>query len=133
MRATTQPSIKMTEADMEGLWSLAKSNFRGNPELTSFLVDEIARATLVEPERTRNVVTMNSWVEFYYGLANQILKVQLVYPAEADITKGKMSVMTPIGAALIGLSEGQRMEWRTWGGSKQNLMVLKVDHSSSQK
>ena len=68
MRATTQPPIKMTASDTEGLWSLAKSNLRGNPELTSFLVDEIARATLVEPERTRNVVTMNSWVEFYYGL-----------------------------------------------------------------
>ena len=48
-----------------------KVNFSGNPELTSFLVDEIARATLVEPERTRNVVTMNSWVEFYYDLDDQ--------------------------------------------------------------
>ena len=123
----------MTASDAEGLRSLAKSNLRGNPELTSFLVDEIARATLVEPERTRNVVTMNSWVEFYYELDDQIRRVQLVYPAEADFTKGKISVMTPIGVALIGLSEGQCIEWRTLGGSKQNLMVLKVDHSSSQR
>ena len=99
MLATTQPPIKMTASDAEGLWSLAKSNLRGNPELTSFLIDEIARATLVEPERTHNVVTMNSWVEFYYGLDDQIRKVQLVYPAEADFTKGKISVMTPIGVA----------------------------------
>ena len=75
---------------------------------------------------------MNSWVEFYYGLDDQIRKVQLVYPAEADFTKGKISVMTPIGVALIGLSEGQSIEWHTLGDSKQNLMVLKVDHSFSQ-
>ena len=64
MLATTRPPIKMTASDAEGLWSLAKSNLRGKPELTSFLIDEIARATLVEPERARNAVTMNSWDEF---------------------------------------------------------------------
>jgi regulator of nucleoside diphosphate kinase len=90
------------------------------------LVGEIARAELVDADVTHDVVTMNSWVEFRYSLTDQIRRAQLVYPAETDISMGKISVMTPIGAALIGLSEGQSIEWRTLQGDKRDLTVLKV-------
>ncbi len=73
------------------------------------------------------------WVEFHYGLTNQIRTVQLVYPAAADVKVGKVSVMTPVGAALVGLSEAQSIEWRTLQGCTRNLKVLKVHPSIVQE
>jgi regulator of nucleoside diphosphate kinase len=125
-----EPAIKMTASDVEGLWSLAEANLHGNPELAEILIGEITRATLVGAEVARDVVTMNSWVEFRYGLTNQTRKVQLVYPAQANISAGKISVMTPIGTALIGLSEGQSIEWRAPQSGKRSLTVLKVHPQS---
>jgi len=131
MLPTVAPTIKMTRSDASGLLSLAKANLRGSPEITSFLIGEIARATLVEPDEARQVVTMNSCVEFYYSLTSQIRKVQLVYPTEADVEKGKISVMTPIGVALIGLSKGQSIEWRTVTGMERSLLVLEINDDKS--
>ena len=68
---SNQPPIKMTASDVEGLWSLAETSLRGHPELTEFLVGEIARAKLVDADVAHDLVTMNSWVEFRYGLTNQ--------------------------------------------------------------
>lgn len=121
------PTIKMTRSDASRLLSLAMANLRGSPDITGFLIGEIARATLVEPDEARQVVTMNSCVEFYYSLTSQIRKVQLVYPTEADIEQGKISVMTPIGAALIGLSKGQSIQWRTVTGMERSLLVIEID------
>jgi regulator of nucleoside diphosphate kinase len=50
----------------------------------------------------------------------------LVYPHEADVTAGKISVLTPIGAALIGLSVSQSIEWETNLGDRRSLTVLRV-------
>jgi regulator of nucleoside diphosphate kinase len=116
----------MIESDAERLWALAEANLRGNAEVADFLVGEIKRASLVDADTIRDVVTMNSWVEFHYSLTNQTRTVQLVYPADADITVGKLSVMTPVGAALVGLSKSQSIEWRTLQGCTRNLTVLNV-------
>jgi regulator of nucleoside diphosphate kinase len=51
---------------------------------------------------------------------------QLVYPGEADISEGKVSVLTPIGAALIGLSEGQSIPWTARDGRELSLTVERV-------
>ena len=53
--------------------------------------------------------------------------VTLVYPREADIAEGKVSVLTLIGTALIGLAEGQSILWQTRTGASKRLTVLKVD------
>jgi len=52
--------------------------------------------------------------------------VTLVYPEEADVEAGKISVLTPIGAALIGLSAGQTIEFRIPGGRWRSLTLLKA-------
>lgn len=94
---------------------------------------ELTRASIVPPDDARNVVTMHSWVTFHYGLTDQIRSVQLVYPSKANISEGKISVMTPIGVALIGLSEGQRIAWQTPLGSKRSVRVLKVLRGPQEK
>jgi regulator of nucleoside diphosphate kinase len=126
MLPVVEPTLKMTRSDAFELMSLAKANLRGSPDISSFLIGEIGRAALVERDETRNVVTMNSYVEFFYGLTDQRRTVKLVYPSEADVAKAKISVMTPIGAALIGLSKGQSIEWRTSRGGHRFLKVIEV-------
>jgi regulator of nucleoside diphosphate kinase len=54
-------------------------------------------------------------------------RVELVFPGEADIGAGKISILTPIGTALIGLSEGQSIAWTARDGSERHLTVLKVE------
>jgi regulator of nucleoside diphosphate kinase len=52
--------------------------------------------------------------------------VTLVYPHEADLDAGRISVLTPVGAALIGLSVGQSIEWQSPTGGWRSLTVLRV-------
>ena len=56
-----------------------------------------------------------------------------MYPEYADILNGKVSVLTPVGAALIGLSEGQAMEWHTLDGERKTLTVLKVHQPEASR
>jgi regulator of nucleoside diphosphate kinase len=73
-----------------------------------------------------NVVQMGSTVEFATeeGVTRRIT---LVFPGQADITAARISVVTPIGAALIGLSEGQSIAWSTRDGRERRLTVLAVE------
>jgi regulator of nucleoside diphosphate kinase len=69
---------------------------------------------------------MGSTVQFKSDDGQQ-RRVILVFPGEADISQGKISVLTPVGAALIGLSEGQSIMWTTRDGRDQQLTVLAVE------
>jgi regulator of nucleoside diphosphate kinase len=72
------------------------------------------------------LVTMGSKVSFRDDTTGQERTVLLVYPDEADVSEGKISVLTPIGAALIGLSIGQSIEWQTPAGGWRSLTVLRA-------
>lgn len=74
-----------------------------------------------------DVITMSSRVVFTDD-AGETHDVTLVYPEEADMEKSRLSVLTPVGAALIGLKVGQSIEWRTRLGEERTLTVLKVSH-----
>jgi regulator of nucleoside diphosphate kinase len=69
---------------------------------------------------------MGSIVRFRDDTTAQTREVTLVYPDRADIAAGRVSVLTPIGAALIGLSEGQTINWQTPAGDWRPLTVLSV-------
>ena len=69
---------------------------------------------------------MGSRVDFRDNSTGRTQSVTLVYPGEAHIEQGKVSILTPIGAALIGLSEGQSINWATWTGETRRLTVLEV-------
>jgi regulator of nucleoside diphosphate kinase len=92
-----------------------------------FLAMEIERARLIEPEAAGSeLVTMNARVRFRDDVTGQERTVTLVYPGEADIAEGRLSVLTPVGAALIGLSTGQSIEWRNPAGGARSLTVIAV-------
>ncbi len=77
-----------------------------------------------------NIVTMGAVVEYRSG-AGEHRRVELVFPVEADIAKNKVSILTPIGAALIGLSAGQSIGWTARDGRAQQLTVIRVEQPSS--
>ncbi|TDR90354.1 nucleoside diphosphate kinase regulator [Enterovirga rhinocerotis] len=121
-----RPKITLTRSDHARLTALAN----GLPDQSSALADEL----LFELERARivkdgslgpKIVRVGSTLSFRpdNGPART---VTLVYPPDADIERSRISVMTPIGAALIGLSEGQSIDWRDRTGGAHVLEVLDV-------
>src|SRR5690606_25599508 len=72
-----------------------------------------------------NLVTMNSQVTYENLHSGKKHTVWLVYPRDANIRENKISVLAPLGSALLGLSEGQEVEWLMPGGARR-LKILDV-------
>ncbi len=125
-RRSGKPAIMIGKTDHERLSNLATDSLDRMPSVADELLGELERARIVRPEAIpANVVTMGSVLE-YRADTGQQRQVTLVYPAEADIAAGKVSILTPIGTALIGLSEGQSIEWTARDARVHRLTVLSV-------
>ncbi|WP_411901978.1 nucleoside diphosphate kinase regulator [Methylorubrum thiocyanatum] len=125
--ARSKPRIKMTADDHERLSRLAASAMDRAPEVASFLSDELDRVQIVRGGTAEgDFARMGSRVDFRDNSTGRMQSVTLVYPGEADIEQGKVSILTPIGAALIGLSKGQSIDWATRTGEIRRLTVLEV-------
>jgi regulator of nucleoside diphosphate kinase len=121
------PPITLTLGDFERLDRLAAAAADRFPRAAHFLGREIERANLVEPtEAPKGLVGMGTTLEYRDDTTGQVRTVTLVYPDEADLAAGKISVLSPIGAALIGLSVGQSIEWQSPAGGLRSLTVLQV-------
>lgn len=91
------------------------------------LAEELERASVVADDSFRSATArMHSTVSYRDEMACEGNIVQLVYPHEADGDSGRLSVLTPIGAALIGMSEGQRILWTDGQGRRGALAVEEV-------
>ncbi|WP_334446656.1 GreA/GreB family elongation factor [Bradyrhizobium sp. AZCC 1610] len=87
-------------------------NARLFPRAARFLAREIDRASVVpDSNELRNVVRMGSEVTYHDEETGEVRNVRLVYPHEADISHGRISVLAPVGTALVGLSVGQAVEF----------------------
>ena len=121
------PPITLTPEDCGRLSQLADDGLASFPQAAEFLAREVDRAHLAPLSHPLlGLVRMGSRVEFRDDVTGQVRIMTLVYPEDADISAGRISVLTPIGAALIGLSIGQSIEWRTPGGGVRSLTVLSV-------
>lgn len=122
-----KPQITVSEVDYDRLAGLADAARDRAPEVVEELRLEIDRARVVPIEAMpADVIRMGSIVEFRSDTSQQG-RVTLVYPAEADIAKGRVSILTPIGAALIGLSSGQSIAWTARDGRRHELTVVSVE------
>jgi regulator of nucleoside diphosphate kinase len=127
------PPITLNTVDAERLLRLADIARRRFPAAAEFLSREVERANVVSPpQMLPGVVAMGSEVEFRDDTTGQVRRVTLVYPHEADVSAGRISVLTPIGAALIGLSVSQSIEWETLLGERRSLTVLSVGSGSAR-
>ncbi len=122
------PPIVLTRSDAEKLTRLADHATGQFAQAGDFLSREIDRADIIEEfQRLPGLVAMGSRVTFRDDVTSQVRTVTLVYPDEADLAEGKISVLTPVGAALIGLSVNQSIEWETVSGGRRSLTVLTVE------
>jgi len=122
-----RPRIHMITDEAEALTDLAISAEHHMPEVSDLLLTEISRAHLHPAEKIgSDVVTMGATVTFTDEASGRSRTVRLVYPAEADIEAGRISILTPIGAALIGLSEGQSIVWPDRNGRERTLTIQQV-------
>lgn len=121
-----KPKIVVSDIDHERLTILAGNVSEKLEEVAEELLQELDRAKVVPQKKlTADVVHMGSTVEFRSNDGHE-RKVTLVYPGEADIAQGKISILTPIGTALIGLTPGQSMSWIARDGKAHELSVLSV-------
>lgn len=99
-----------------------------NSEIADLLEEELSRAVLVsDDDLPNNVVSMNSTVKFQDLENGKESLVMLVYPPDADIDNNKISILTPVGSALIGLQVGQMINWPFPGGKEKKLKVISVE------
>jgi regulator of nucleoside diphosphate kinase len=122
-----KPAITISRSDHEALVRLADSIAERNPAVFEELTAELDRARVVTDNHLReDVVRMGSTLR-YMTDSGEDRTVTLVFPAEADISAGKVSILTPIGAALIGLSAGQSIDWEARDGRIHRLTVESVE------
>ena len=122
-----KPAISITRSDYERLSRLAQSYASRNSDVADDLLAELDRARVVRDGRiASDTVHMGSTLRFTSDLGED-MRVTLVFPGEADIAEGKISILTPIGTALIGLSAGQSIDWTARDGRIHRLKVESVE------
>lgn len=128
METRANPPIVISADDYSRLASLAKATLARYPaDDAQLLLDELHRADVVPPHSIpERVVCMNSFVEFRDETMGNTRVLQLVFPYQADIVHGRLSVLSQIGAALIGLAEGQSISWSTRDGRERRITILRV-------
>lgn len=121
-----EPSITVTERDFERLQKLLEPESNRALPGIDMLVNELDRATVVKSEEIGpDVVTMNCTVRFVDEGPNRAYELKLVYPRQAG-EAGSVSVLAPVGSALLGLSVGKKIRWQVPGGRDLRLRVVSV-------
>jgi regulator of nucleoside diphosphate kinase len=121
------PNIIVGDADHDRLTSLATAALDRLPEVATELLAELDRARIVpDGSVPANVVRMGSTVTFRSDDGRE-RTATLVYPRDEDSAALKLSIMTPVGAALIGLAETQSIAWTARDGRRHELTVVKVE------
>jgi len=123
----TTPKVIISSIDADRLErllaALPSDAFAGKAELEA----ELDRADVVDPhDIPPTVVTMNSTVKFKVESSNEEFCMTLVYPKDVDASGGTISVLAPVGSALLGLSQGDEIEWPRPGGGTLRVRIEEV-------
>jgi len=115
--------IYITKYDMDRLLDLIEG-LRATPKAAKLNLDllekEINEGILVEPENVpEDVITMNSKVNVTDIDSGEKMTYMLVFPSEANISKNKLSILAPLGMALLGYRKGDIIEWAVPSGMRK--------------
>ena len=127
-----KPNIRISKSDHARLSAVASTVAARNPEASDELLAELERARIVaDGWVSADTVQMGSTVTFKPDTGDA-KTVTLVFPGGADISEGKVSILTPIGTALIGLSAGQSIMWTARDGRRHERTVLAVSQPAPE-
>ncbi|MFJ2975603.1 nucleoside diphosphate kinase regulator [Kluyvera sp. NPDC087067] len=123
----TRPAIIINEFDAERIDRLLEQPAYANSPVANALNDELDRAQMCAPEAMpHDVVSMNSQVRFRDLTSGEERVRTLVFPANMTDSATQLSVMAPVGAALLGLRTGSTIHWELPGGASTHLEVLEL-------
>lgn len=122
-----RPQIHLLLSESDLVADLALNIEHRQPVVAAMLLEEIERAELHDAATLPDdVVTLNSEVDFVDDKTHQLRKVSLVLPAHANIAEGRISILTPMGAALYGLRAGSSIIWPDLDGNERRITIVRV-------
>ena len=122
-----RPPIHLTESESDIIGNLALRAEHNHPVVAAMLLAEIERAEIHGDDNLpEGVVRLGAEVDFVDEKSCQLRTVTLVMPGEANISLGRISILTPMGAALYGLSTGQSIDWPDLSGHPRRIRILGV-------
>ncbi|HET7316301.1 MAG TPA: GreA/GreB family elongation factor [Sphingomicrobium sp.] len=127
----TRPSIHLLASESDLVADLALMAEHRQPVVAAMLLGEIERAELHDDgDMPSGHVMLNSPVSFVDEKTGRAREARLVLPADANIAEGRISILTPMGAALYGLAAGASIEWPDLDGHVRPIRILRVDPPS---
>ena len=127
---TAKPPIHISETDYALIASQAMRLEATAPQVAEMLLDEIDRAEVhSRDELPSDVVTLGSVVTFVDESTGVRRCVQIVLPADADIERSSLSIVSQVGAGLIGLRAGQSIDWPCPDGRPRTLRIVDVEQN----
>jgi regulator of nucleoside diphosphate kinase len=125
--ATNLPPITVSSRDLARLEQLLDSPGLRHVPAALALGRELERATVLPPERMpADVVTMNSTVHCIDEISGEHHHLTLAYPRDADVASHRVSVLAPVGSALLGLAVGSVIDWQAPGGRNLRVRVAAI-------
>lgn len=125
----SRPTIIINDTDAERIDILLEQPAYAGLPIADALNAELDRAQMCRPEEMpHDVVTMNSRVKFRNLSDGEVRVRTLVYPAKMTDSNTQLSVMAPVGAALLGLRVGDTIHWELPGGTATHLEVLELEY-----
>lgn len=121
--------LVLTQTDFSRLTKLInneKEIYKRRQDNLQKILEELNKAIIVTPENIDNtVVTINSIVKFTDLITNMNIQLKIVYPKNANINKKHVSILSPIGTALLGCKKGETVDWHI-AGSKKRYFINEV-------
>lgn len=125
----SRPEIILSSLDLKRLYSLIDSLPKNSIPGIEELEEELSRANVVEPkEIPASIVTMNSTVRFFVESSQKEFELTLVYPKDVDSEGKTISILAPVGSALLGLSIGDQIEWPKSGGGFIKVKITDISY-----
>lgn len=130
----SKPKLIISSLDVVRLEKLLDGLSNDQFQAQQSLLDELDRADIRSPqEMPGNVVTMNSTVQFKVVGTEEEFSLKLVYPQDSGNNGDTISILAPVGSALLGLSEGDSINWPKPGGGEMTVEIIKLTHQPERE
>lgn len=130
----TQPDIIISELDYTRIETLLQASDGIPDSIKANLETELDRAELVAPEQMpANVVTMNSQVTFSVISTGVTFTLKLVYPKDMENAGNTISILAPVGSAILGLTEGNEIEWPDGNGGMLQVRIEAIEYQPERE